>query len=138
MTIGGQVRDRIGAGLLVLVATEESDATEDLAWLSGKIARLRIFGDEAGLMNRSVTDVDGEVLVISQFTLYASTRKGNRPSFMFAARPELARPRYEQFLVRLEADLGRRVARGEFGADMKVTLVNDGPVTIVIDSKQRE
>ncbi len=138
MTIGGQLRDRIGAGLLVLVASEESDAPDDLEWLSGKIVRLRIFGDEAGLMNRSVVDIGGEVLVISQFTLYASTRKGNRPSFLLAARPELARPRYEQFLVRLEVDLGRRVARGEFGADMQVSLVNDGPVTIVIDSKQRE
>ena len=138
VTIDGQLRDQIGPGLLILVATEEADATEDLEWLSGKIVRLRIFADETGLMNRSVVDIHGEVMVISQFTLFASTRKGNRPSFLRAARPEQAVPQYERFLIQLEKDLGRRVAQGEFGADMKVDLVNDGPVTIVIDSRQRE
>ncbi len=138
VTINGQLRDQIGPGLLVLLAAEESDSAEDIEWLSGKIARLRIHGDEAGLMNRSVTDVGGEALVVSQFTLLASTRKGNRPSFVKAARPELAIPLYEKFLTQFESDLGRPVARGEFGADMQVSLINDGPVTIVIDSKQRE
>lgn len=138
VSIAGTVRDQIGAGLLVLVAAEEGDSLEDLEWLSGKIARLRIFSDEAGLMNRSVIEAGGEVMVISQFTLLASTRKGNRPSFLRSARPEAAIPLYEDFLARLETDLGRRVARGEFGADMQVSLVNDGPVTIIIDSRQRE
>lgn len=138
VTIAGQLHDHIDAGLLVLVATEEADTAEDVEWLSGKIVRLRIFADETGQMNRSVTETVGELLVVSQFTLYASTRKGNRPSFMRAARPELAIPLYEQFLRRLETDLGHRVARGVFGAEMLVSLVNDGPVTILIDSKQRE
>jgi len=138
VTIAGEVRDQIGAGLLILVAAEEADNDEDIEWLAGKIARLRIFGDDAGLMNRNVQDAGGEVMVVSQFTLFASTRKGNRPSFIRAARPELAIPLYERFLRQLETELGRRVARGEFGADMKVELVNDGPVTIVIDTKQRE
>lgn len=138
VTIGGRTRDEIGIGLLVFLAAEENDSEEDMAWLSGKIARLRIFNDEAGLMNFAVADVGGEVMVISQFTLYASTRKGNRPSFIRSAKPEIAIPLYEQFLVLLENELGCRVARGEFGADMKVSLLNDGPVTIVIDTKLRE
>lgn len=138
VSIAGTVRDQIGAGLLVLVAAEEGDTPDDLEWLSGKIARLRIFSDEAGLMNRSVGEAGGEVMVISQFTLLASTRKGNRPSFLRSAKPETAIPLYEQFLNRLETDLGRRVARGEFGADMQISLVNDGPVTLIIDSRQRE
>jgi len=136
--IGGMVKARIAHGLLVLVAVEEADTTEDLAWLSGKIVRLRIFSDEAGLMNRSVQDLGGELLVISQFTLFASTRKGNRPAFTRSARPEIARPLYEQFLAQLSADLGKPVADGEFGADMQVQLINDGPVTISIDSRARE
>lgn len=138
VSIAGTVRDQIGSGLLVLVAAEEGDTPDDLEWLSGKIARLRIFSDEAGLMNRSVGEAGGEVMVISQFTLLASTRKGNRPSFLRSAKPETAIPLYEQFLNRLETDLGRRVARGEFGADMQISLVNDGPVTLIIDSRQRE
>lgn len=138
VTIGGVERDQIGPGLLVLVAAEETDTPEDVVWLSGKIARLRIFSDAAGLMNQSVLETGGEVMVISQFTLFASTRKGNRPSFTRAARPEQAIPLYHQFLAQLGADTGRRVACGEFGADMQVGLVNDGPVTIIIDSRQRE
>ncbi|RME93873.1 MAG: D-tyrosyl-tRNA(Tyr) deacylase [Verrucomicrobia bacterium] len=138
VTIGGRVRDRIGPGLLVLAGFETTDGPEDLDWMTGKLVRLRIFGDEKGLMNRSVVEVGGEIMVISQFTLHASTKKGNRPSFIQAARPEVAIPLYEAFLERLEEALGRRVARGEFGADMKVGLVNDGPVTIIIDSKRRE
>ncbi|HSH15930.1 MAG TPA: D-aminoacyl-tRNA deacylase [Verrucomicrobiae bacterium] len=138
VSVAGTVRDQIGSGLLVLVAAEEGDTPDDLEWLSGKIARLRIFSDEAGLMNRSVGEAGGAVMVISQFTLLASTRKGNRPSFLRSAKPETAVPLYEQFLNRLETDLGRRVARGEFGADMQISLVNDGPVTLIIDSRQRE
>jgi len=121
-----------------LLAIEESDSAEDTEWLSGKIARLRIFGDEKGLMNRSVSDVNGGLLVISQFTLFASTKKGNRPGFERAAKPEVAIPLYNQFLARLSADAARPVERGEFGADMKISLVNDGPVTIIMDSKSRE
>lgn len=138
VTIGGQVRDRIGPGLLVLAGFEAADGAADVDWMAGKLVRLRIFSDEAGLMNRSVLDVSGEIMVISQFTLHASTKKGNRPSFVQAARPEVAVPLYESFLKRLEEAMGRRVARGEFGADMKVALVNDGPVTIFIDSQRRE
>ncbi len=128
----------IGHGLLVLVAAESTDTTEDINWLSGKIARLRIFTDDGGKMNRSVSDVDGQVLVVSQFTLFASTAQGNRPSFLRAARPELAVPLYEAFVARLSADLGTAVQTGVFAADMQVSLINDGPVTIVMDSRNRE
>lgn len=138
VTIAGEVRASIGPGLLVLVGIEETDTAEDIEWLSGKIVRLRIFGDAQGLMNRSVREAQGGILVVSQFTLFASTRKGNRPSFTRAARPEVAVPRYEEFVRRLSADLERPVATGEFGADMKVGLINDGPVTILIDSRRRE
>lgn len=138
VTVDGRGVDSIGYGLLVLLAAEESDTDEDIAWLSGKLVRLRVFNDDAGLMNKSVQDVAGEMMVISQFTLYASTKKGNRPSFIRSAKPELARPLYERFLERLAMDLGKRIARGEFGADMKIDLENDGPVTIVIDTKRRE
>jgi len=138
VTIAGQVRGRIGLGLVVLVAIEDADGAEDVVWLSGKIARLRVFNDEAGVMNRSVVEVGGDLLVISQFTLYASTKKGNRPSYSRSAKPEIAVPLYERFLAQLEADVGKAVARGEFGADMKVSLINDGPVTILIDTRQRE
>ena len=138
VTIEATVRGRIGPGLLILLATENDDGPEDIEWLSGKIVRMRIFGDEQGLMNRSVMDMEGDILLISQFTLYASTRKGNRPSFIRAARPEQAVPLYERFHKQLERDLGRTVATGEFGAHMKVALVNDGPVTILIDSRNRE
>lgn len=138
VVIGGAVKAAIGPGLLVLLAVEETDTAEDIEWLSGKIVRLRIFNDEEGLMNRSVQDVGGGILVVSQFTLFASTKKGNRPSFSRSARPERALPLYEQFLRRLAADFGRPVAAGEFGADMDVSLNNDGPVTIIIDSKNPE
>jgi D-tyrosyl-tRNA(Tyr) deacylase len=138
VTISDQCHSRIGRGLLVLVAFEECDTAEDIEWLSGKLVRLRIFSDEAGLMNRSVHDCAGEILVVSQFTLFASTTRGNRPSFMRAARPECALPLYEMFTARLANDLGREVASGAFGADMKVMLINDGPVTLVLDSRARE
>jgi D-tyrosyl-tRNA(Tyr) deacylase len=138
VSIDGQVKAAIEGGLLLLVAVEETDAAEDITWLSGKVARLRIFNDAQGLMNLSAQETAGAVLVVSQFTLFASTRKGNRPSFSRAARPEVAIPLYEAFVAQLATDLGRPVHTGEFGADMKVTLVNDGPVTILIDSKARE
>ena len=138
VTIGGQVRGAIQQGLLVLVAVEDADTAEDCEWLSGKIVRLRVFNDDAGVMNRSVLEVGGSLLVISQFTLFASTKKGNRPSYIRAARPEVAIPKYEAFLLRLTADFGKPVQTGEFGADMQVALVNDGPVTILMDSRNRE
>ncbi len=138
VTIAGTETARIGAGFLVLLGIEEADGPEDCAWLVGKIAKLRIFADEAGAMNLSLADAGGRVLVVSQFTLHASTKKGNRPSFIRAARPEQAVPLYERFVGELEQALGQPVATGEFGADMQVALVNDGPVTIWIDSKARE
>jgi len=136
--IGGAVTGAIQHGLLILLAIEGSDGAQDIEWLSGKIVRLRIFNDEQGLMNRSVQETDGGILLVSQFTLFASTKKGNRPSFSGSARPEVAVPIYEQFIRRLAGDLGRSIQTGEFGADMKVSLTNDGPVTIIIDSKNRE
>jgi D-tyrosyl-tRNA(Tyr) deacylase len=136
--IAGAVKAAIQQGLLVLVAVEESDTAEDMEWLSGKIVRLRIFNDEQGLMNRSVQETGGGILLVSQFTLFASARKGNRPSFSRSARPEAAVPLYEQFIRQLTEDLGRSIQTGEFGADMKISLTNDGPVTIMIDSKSRE
>ncbi len=138
VTIAGEVRAAIPRGLVVLVAVEEADAPEDLEWLSGKIARLRVFDDDQGVMNRSVQEVGGEVLVISQFTLFASTKKGNRPSYSRAAGPEVAIPLYEAFVRRLGAELGKPVKTGEFGAEMQVSLINDGPVTILFDTKGRE
>lgn len=138
VTIAGQVHSTVGRGLLVLVAVEDADTAEDIEWLAGKVVRLRIFADEAGLMNRSVQDLGGEILVVSQFTLFASTKKGNRPSYLRSARPEVAIPRYKAFVARLTAELGRPVATGEFGADMQVALINDGPVTIIVDTKARE
>jgi D-tyrosyl-tRNA(Tyr) deacylase len=138
VSIGGDVRGKIAAGLVVLAAFEESDTSEDLEWLSGKIVRLRIFDDESGVMNRSVQEAKGDILLVSQFTLFASTKKGNRPSYSHSARPELAVPLYEQFIRRLQSDLGKPIQTGEFGAHMVVSLSNDGPVTIIIDSKQRE
>jgi D-tyrosyl-tRNA(Tyr) deacylase len=138
VTIDGQIRGAIAHGVLVLLAVEESDTAEDIEWLSGKIVRLRIFDDEQGVMNRSVQEVGGEILLISQFTLFASTRKGNRPSYIRSARPEVAVPLYERFLARLTQDFGKPIQTGEFGAQMLVTLTNDGPVTIIIDSRARE
>jgi D-tyrosyl-tRNA(Tyr) deacylase len=138
VTIAGNLHSSIGPGLLVLLGVEEADGEEDITWLAGKIARLRIFSDAAGLMNLSVAEAAGEALVVSQFTLHASTKKGNRPSFIRAARPEQSVPAYESFCEALGAEMGRSVQRGEFGADMQVALVNDGPVTIWMDSKLRE
>ena len=138
VTIDGVVKGAIGRGLLVLLAVEPADTDQDIEWLSGKIARLRIFDDEAGVMNRSVQEVHGQILVVSQFTLYASTRKGNRPSYSHSAGPEIAIPLYENFVARISQDLGQPVQTGEFGATMLVSLTNDGPVTILIDSKIRE
>jgi D-aminoacyl-tRNA deacylase len=138
VTIGGAVKGAIGKGLLVLLAVEEADTPEDIEWLSGKIVRLRIFHDEAGVMNLSVQETQGEILLVSQFTLFASTRKGNRPSYSRSARPDFAIPLYEKFIQRLQQDFGKPIQTGEFGAQMEVTLTNDGPVTIIIDSKNRE
>ncbi|MEL7247799.1 MAG: D-aminoacyl-tRNA deacylase [Bacteroidota bacterium] len=138
VTIDGTVKSAIGWGLLVLLGIEHEDTDDDIAWLCKKITQLRIFGDDEGKMNRSVQDINGEILVISQFTLHASTKKGNRPSYIKAARPEVAIPLYERFLDQLSIALGKEVGSGIFGADMKVRLLNDGPVTIWIDSRQRE
>ena len=138
VTIGGQTKAAIGAGLVVLVAVEDADRADDIEWLSGKIARLRVFNDESNVMNRSVLEVGGEVLVVSQFTLFASTRKGNRPSYTRSSRPKIAIPLYEQFVARLSVELGKPVKTGEFGADMLVRIANDGPVTLSIDSKVRD
>ena len=138
VTIDGVVRSQIGKGMMVLVGIEEADGKEDVEWLAGKITRLRIFDDEHGVMNRSVKDIDGEVMVVSQFTLHASTKKGNRPSYIRAARPETAVPLYEQFVRELGKLTGKTVATGEFGAMMDVSLVNSGPVTIFIDTKNKE
>lgn len=136
--IEGSIKAAIGPGLLVLLAVEGSDSAEDIEWLSGKVVRLRVFDDADGVMNKSVQEANGEILVVSQFTLFASTRKGNRPSYSRSAPPALAIPLYDQFVARMQGDLGRPVATGSFGAHMKVHLVNDGPVTIIIDSKLRE
>ncbi|WP_431213304.1 D-aminoacyl-tRNA deacylase [Puia sp. P3] len=138
VTIEGTVRSSIKTGLLVLIGIEDADTAEDVEWLSGKIVNLRIFNDEAGVMNLSVKDVDGGILLISQFTLHAATKKGNRPSYIRASKPNIAVPLYEKMIDRLTADLGKLIGTGEFGADMKVELLNDGPVTILIDTKSRE
>ncbi len=128
----------IGPGLLVLVGIEDSDTEEDISWLSGKIVQLRIFNDAEGVMNCSLKEIGGDLLLVSQFTLHASTKKGNRPSYIRASKPPVAVPLYEKLIARLEADLGKPIGTGVFGADMKVSLVNDGPVTILIDTKQKE
>lgn len=138
VTIDGLCKSKIGKGLLVFVGIEEADTQEDMDWLCKKTVNLRIFEDENGVMNRSVRDEDGEILVVSQFTLMASTKKGNRPSYIRAAKPEISIPLYNDFCDRMSQELGRRVGTGEFGADMKIELLNDGPVTICIDSKNRE
>jgi|SRR5215469_9073799 len=138
VSIDGAVKAAIQTGLLVLLAVEEADTAEDIEWLSGKLVRLRIFNDQNGVMNCSVQEVSGNILLVSQFTLFASTKKGNRPSYSRSAKPEVAVPLYERFIARLAQDLGRPVQTGEFGANMVVSLVNDGPVTIIIDSKSRE
>jgi D-tyrosyl-tRNA(Tyr) deacylase len=138
VTIEGKTKSSIQSGLLVFAGIEDADGEEDIIWLSRKLVNLRIFNDEAGVMNRSVIESGGEVLIISQFTLHASTQKGNRPSYIKAARPEKAIPLYEAFIKQVETDLGKTIGTGEFGADMKVALLNDGPVTILIDSRNRE
>lgn len=138
VTVEGKVVGHIKEGLLVLVGIEDADTEEDIQWLSSKIVNLRIFNDDEGVMNRSVLEVGGGVLLISQFTLHASYKKGNRPSYIRASKPPVAIPLYEKMIVQLEADLGKGVERGIFGADMKVELLNDGPVTIVMDTKNRE
>jgi D-aminoacyl-tRNA deacylase len=138
VTIEGHVKSAITEGLLILVGIEEEDTSDDITWLAAKIANLRIFGDENGLMNRSVMDIQGEIIVVSQFTLHASTKKGNRPSFLKAAKPNVAIPLYEQFVEELKKISGLKILTGEFGADMKVALLNDGPVTIVMDTKNKE
>lgn len=138
VTIDGTVVGEIRGGLLILLGIEEADGQEDVDWLAGKIARMRMFSDEEGKMNRAVTETGGGVLVVSQFTLHASTKKGNRPSFLRAAVPEISEPLYRNFCKAMESALGKPVGRGIFGADMQVALVNDGPVTIVMDSRARE
>ncbi|TWW01802.1 D-aminoacyl-tRNA deacylase [Chitinophaga pinensis] len=138
VTVDGNITGNINTGLLVLLGIEDADNTEDIIWLSNKIVNLRIFNDEEGVMNRSVKEVDGDVLLVSQFTLHAATKKGNRPSYIRASKPDIAVPLYEQMISQLEQDLGKKVPTGIFGADMKVDLLNDGPVTIIIDTKAKE
>jgi len=138
VSIGGEVRSEIGKGVLILLGIEEADTDQDIEWLAGKITRLRIFNDGEGVMNLSVKDTGGDAIVVSQFTLHASTKKGNRPSYIKAARPETAIPLYEKFVKQLEILLEKAVGTGEFGAMMEVALVNDGPVTIIIDTKNKE
>lgn len=138
VTINGKIKRQIGPGLLVLLGIEDADNQEDVEWLSGKIVNLRIFDDANGVMNESVLDKKGEILLVSQFTLHASTKKGNRPSYIKASKPPIAIPLYESMIDRLSKDLNKPIQTGEFGADMKVELLNDGPVTIIIDTKNKE
>lgn len=138
VSICGDVKSSIKLGLLLLLGIEESDCSQDVSWLSKKIAQLRIFSDDQNLMNRSILDVNGELLVVSQFTLHAKTKKGNRPSYIKAAKPEQAIPLYEEFIFCLEKEIGKTVKTGDFGANMQVSLCNDGPVTIIIDSKNKQ
>lgn len=135
--IEGKIKAEIGPGLMILLGIEEADGEEDISWLSKKIVNLRIFPDENGVMNKSLLEIGGEILLISQFTLHASTKKGNRPSYIKAAKPDIAIPLYEKMIFALETELGKSIGTGEFGADMKVALINDGPVTIVMDSKNK-
>ena len=137
VSIDGSVHSKIDNGLLVLIGVEDADGPEDVEWLASKIVNLRIFNDEAGVMNVSVKDCSGDILIVSQFTLHASTKKGNRPSYIKASRPEKAIPVYEDFIKRVSSELGKSVSTGVFGADMKIELVNDGPVTILIDTKNK-
>jgi len=138
VAIGGEIKSRIGKGLMILVGIEDKDTQEDIVWLARKIVNLRVFDDENGVMNRSVLEIHGEIMLVSQFTLHASTKKGNRPSYIKASKPDIAIPLYERFCAELRELSGHEVATGEFGADMKIELVNDGPVTILIDSQNRE
>ena len=137
VTIDSTIVANIQKGLLVLVGIEDADTQEDIHWLSQKIVNLRIFGDEKGVMNFSMKDIQGEIIVVSQFTLHANTKKGNRPSYIKASKPEIAIPLYENFVQQIELELGKKIQTGKFGADMKVALVNEGPVTIIIDSKNK-
>lgn len=136
--VAGEITGSIKNGLLILVGIEDADTTEDITWLSGKIVNMRIFNDANGVMNISVRDVDGDILLVSQFTLHASTKKGNRPSYSRASKGDFAIPMYERMIEQLSADLGKQIQTGIFGADMKVSLLNDGPVTIIIDTKAKE
>jgi len=136
--VDGKVTGAIGAGFLVLLGIEDADTDDDLQWLAQKISGLRVFGDENGLMNKALADVDGNILLISQFTLFAQTKKGNRPSFIRAAKPEKAVPLYEKMMGALEALIGKKIATGIFGADMKISLLNDGPVTIIMDTRDKD
>ena len=136
--VEGKLISSIGSGLLLLLGVSDEDTTEDIDWLVRKVLNLRVFNDEDGVMNKSVMDIAGDVIVVSQFTLHASTKKGNRPSYIKAAKPEVATPIYEAFVKHMEKELGKNVGTGIFGADMKVELLNDGPVTIIIDTKNRE
>ncbi len=136
--VSNNVKSQIRNGLLVFVGIENEDTKEDIVWLSSKLTKMRVFNDENGLMNKSVSDIGGEILLVSQFTLFASTKKGNRPGFTKSANPEVAIPLYKKFIQQLEIDLNKSISTGEFGADMKISLVNDGPVTISIDSKNKE
>ena len=138
VTVNGEKISEIGLGVLILLGIEEEDTKEDISWLCGKIGRLRIFGDDNDKMNKSILDIHGDAIVVSQFTLHASTKKGNRPSFIRAAKPAIAIPLYEKFIKQLESELGKKVGAGIFGADMKVSLLNNGPVTIIIDTKNKE
>lgn len=138
VTIDNKIHSQISNGLLVLIGIEDADNAEDIEWLSGKIVNLRIFNDENGVMNVSVKEINGDILVVSQFTLHASTRKGNRPSYIKASKPEIATPMYEKFIQKIKSDLGKNIGTGIFGVDMKVELLNDGPVTIVIDTRNKE
>jgi len=137
-TVNGNITGKIDSGFLVLLGIEDADTPDDLQWLAQKICGLRVFGDENGLMNKSLADVDGDILLISQFTLFAQTKKGNRPSFIRAAKPDKAVPLYEQMIQMLQIITGKKIATGIFGADMKIELLNDGPVTIIIDTKDRD
>lgn len=138
VTISGNRVADIGVGLLILIGIEDADTNEDIEWLTSKIVKLRIFGDDNGVMNLSIEDIGGDMIVVSQFTLHAATKKGNRPSYIKAAKPEIAIPLYEAFVRQMEKELGKKIQTGEFGADMKVALINDGPVTIIIDTKNKE
>ncbi len=136
--VDGKITGEIKEGLLVLLGIEDADTDEDIYWLSNKIINLRIFNDEEGVMNKSLSDIAGDILLVSQFTLHAATKKGNRPSYIKASKPEFAIPMYEKMIKQLETDLGKKIQTGIFGADMKVSLLNDGPVTIIIDTKQKD
>jgi D-tyrosyl-tRNA(Tyr) deacylase len=138
VTIGGSLHTAIGCGLMILLGIEDADGQEDIQWLSKKFIQLRIFNDEYGVMNLPLTEIGGDILIISQFTLFAATKKGNRPSYLGASKPENAKPLYNKMISHLEAELGRKIQTGIFGADMQVEILNDGPVTILMDSKQRE